>query len=82
MFNKRIVCRYCFKGNAIKKHGTAPSGYQRYLCGHCKRTFQGEYIYNAYKSPEELEKKKEYLNKERLSLLKSLSNIDKPGMVN
>ncbi|WP_260676936.1 IS1/IS1595 family N-terminal zinc-binding domain-containing protein [Limnobaculum zhutongyuii] len=44
MFNKRVVCRYCFKGNAVKKHGTAPSGYQRYLCGHCKRTFQGEYL--------------------------------------
>ncbi|MBK5071778.1 IS1 family transposase [Budviciaceae bacterium CWB-B4] len=54
MFKRRIYCRYCSRSNAIKKHGTAPSGYQRYLCGHCQKTFQENYIYQAYKTPDEV----------------------------
>ncbi|WP_456085658.1 IS1/IS1595 family N-terminal zinc-binding domain-containing protein [Limnobaculum allomyrinae] len=53
MFNERISCRYCCRTNAIKKHGTAPSGAPRYLCAHCQRTFQKKYIYQAYKDSDE-----------------------------
>lgn len=53
MFKRRVCCRYCSRTNAVKKHGTAPSGYQRYRCGHCQKTFQINYIYQAYKTSDE-----------------------------
>ncbi|SQI36573.1 Transposase and inactivated derivatives [Leminorella richardii] len=49
MFNKKIPCRYCTRTHTVKKHGTARSGYQRYWCNHCRRTFQMKYIYSAYR---------------------------------
>lgn len=48
MFRKKVDCRYCNQSVNIRKHGTARSGYQRYYCGLCQRTFQIKYIYNAY----------------------------------
>lgn len=53
MFKQKVPCRHCHRTDAIKKHGTARSGYQRYLCGACGRTFQVKYIYQAYKLNEE-----------------------------
>ncbi len=50
MFRKKVDCRYCNQNDLIRKHGTGRTGYQRYYCGHCQRTFQIKYIYNAYYS--------------------------------
>ncbi|SQI40957.1 Transposase and inactivated derivatives [Leminorella richardii] len=52
MFNKRIDCRYCQQTEFVKKHGVARSGYQRYYCSSCRRTFQAKYIYTINKKEE------------------------------
>ncbi|SQI44043.1 Transposase and inactivated derivatives [Leminorella richardii] len=49
MLKEKVPCRYCHQADSVKKHGTARSGYQRYLCNTCGRTFQIKYIYHAYK---------------------------------
>ncbi|SQI43516.1 Transposase and inactivated derivatives [Leminorella richardii] len=45
MFNKKILCRHCGSCEGIIKHGSGKSGYQRYRCLSCRRTFQAKYIY-------------------------------------
>ncbi|WP_415270857.1 transposase-like zinc-binding domain-containing protein [Leminorella richardii] len=49
MFKFNVICRYCSKNDAIKKYGVSYSGRQRYLCGHCNRTFQLVYA-SEYKN--------------------------------
>ena len=53
MFREKVPCRYCHQTGTVKKHGTARSGHQRYMCSSCNRTFQVKYIYHAYKLNEE-----------------------------
>ncbi len=48
MFRKKVDCRYCNQNDFVRKHGTGCTGYQRYYCTYCQRTFQIKYIYNAY----------------------------------
>ncbi|GKX53966.1 hypothetical protein SOASR030_00780 [Leminorella grimontii] len=55
MFTGKPLCRFCLQANKVRKHGTARSGHQRYLCTECRRTFQLKYIYQAYKHYEEKE---------------------------
>ncbi|SQI36590.1 Transposase and inactivated derivatives [Leminorella richardii] len=47
MFKVKVQppCRHCQQTQHVKRHGTARSGYQRYYCQSCKRTFQIKYIY-------------------------------------
>ena len=38
-------CRFCGSTDAVRRHGRAKSGLQRYRCTLCSRTFQVRYIY-------------------------------------
>lgn len=49
MFNQKVECKYCHRTEGVKRHGTGHSGYQRYRCLLCKRTFQSKYVYIIYK---------------------------------
>ena len=49
MHVNQVLCRYCKKSGAIRKHGKARSGYPRYFCNDCNRAFQLNFIYKAYK---------------------------------
>ncbi|PHM72750.1 transposase [Xenorhabdus kozodoii] len=44
------ICRFCQQTEFVKKHGKGDAGHQRYRCFSCKRTFQLEYVYRAYKA--------------------------------
>ena len=43
-----IVCRYC-EGDDLSKNGKSENRTQRYFCKSCRRTFQLNYSYNAWK---------------------------------
>lgn len=43
-----IRCRYC-NSDDLSKNGKSENGTQRYRCKSCKRTFQLDYSYNAWK---------------------------------
>ncbi len=49
MHINQVLCRYCQKSGAIRKHGQARSGYPRYFFTDCNRAFQLNFIYKAYK---------------------------------
>lgn len=49
MVIKNVPCCYCLQTHSVRKYGKAKSGYQRYMCKHCQRTFQLRYVYSAYK---------------------------------
>lgn len=44
-----VKCRYCQQTQPVRKHGTSRSGFPRYYCQLCRRTFQINYRYNAHK---------------------------------
>ncbi|WP_425559367.1 IS1/IS1595 family N-terminal zinc-binding domain-containing protein [Kistimonas scapharcae] len=44
-----VVCPHCRSIDGVVKNGKADSGLQRYLCRHCKRSFQLDFIHNAKK---------------------------------
>lgn len=46
--HQEIQCPYC-KGNDLQKNGKSVSGAQRWFCKGCKKYFQLDYRYNAYK---------------------------------
>lgn len=48
MFNKKVECKYCHRSHGVRKHGTGHSGYQRYRCVFCRKTFQIKYVYMVY----------------------------------
>ena len=43
-----LHCRYCH-GDDLVKNGHAENGTQRYRCNTCRRSFQLDYRYNAWK---------------------------------
>ena len=43
-----INCRYC-ESDDLVKNGHSENGTQRYWCNSCKRSFQTQYSYNAWK---------------------------------
>jgi transposase len=43
-----IHCRYCHSDDLVK-NGHAPTGTHRYRCNACRRSFQLDYRYNAWK---------------------------------
>lgn len=47
MRDNQPVCHLCGQFNCVRKHGFARSGFQRYYCTSCKRTFQINYIYQG-----------------------------------
>ncbi|WP_438358076.1 IS1/IS1595 family N-terminal zinc-binding domain-containing protein [Budvicia aquatica] len=49
LHTKQPSCPHCDKNTHVRKHGTSRCGFQRYLCSDCRRTFQGKYIYLAYR---------------------------------
>lgn len=42
-----VKCPFCERPDAVKKHGLDNTGYQRYRCQSCRRTFQPDYAYRA-----------------------------------
>ncbi len=49
MSKNQVLCRFCKKSETIRKHGKGRSGYPRYFCTTCNKTFQLDFIYKAYK---------------------------------
>lgn len=49
VFQLKIKCRYCGQSEGVRMHGKGRTGYKRYRCTFCNKTFQAKYIYNAYK---------------------------------
>lgn len=47
MVKINVVCRWCGQEELVVKNGRSRAGHQRYLCGHCHRTFQLGYSYTA-----------------------------------
>ena len=45
---EEVHCPYC-KGDQLQKNGKNINGRQRWHCKLCKKYFQREYSYNAYK---------------------------------
>jgi len=44
----QIKCRYCTSENLVK-NGHSETGLQRFRCNMCKKSFQLDYEYNAWK---------------------------------
>ena len=44
-----VNCRFCQQAESVRKHGLGTTGFQRSRCLDCKRTFQLNYAYEAYK---------------------------------
>ena len=44
-----VACRFCEQTKPVKKHGTGLTGHQRFRCLDCKRTFQLDYAYEAWR---------------------------------
>lgn len=53
----KIICRHCGSDDLVK-NGHSENGTQRYRCNHCRKSFQTEYNYNAWKpgTKEQIEK--------------------------
>ncbi|MDC9598334.1 IS1-like element transposase [Xenorhabdus anantnagensis] len=45
-----VVCRYCGQTKPVPKHGTGKTGFPRYYCKNCQKTFQLNYRYNGHES--------------------------------
>ena len=45
----QVNCRFCNQTESVRKHGFGNAGFQRFRCLHCKRSFQLDYGYEAYK---------------------------------
>jgi transposase-like protein len=43
----KVSCRFCKNTDSVRKHSMGSTGYQRYRCLDCKRTFQLNYVYKA-----------------------------------
>lgn len=56
LFQPKVKCRYCNNTEYVKRHGKGRSGYQRYRCLACQKTFQDKYIYNVYTQNDDTEK--------------------------
>lgn len=48
MATVEVKCRFCSQTDPVKKHGTSPSGVQRYRCHECNRSFMLNYRYKAW----------------------------------
>ncbi len=46
--SKQIFCPHCQSGDLIK-NGHSENGTQRFRCNVCKKSFQTDYSYNAWK---------------------------------
>ncbi|GAD74070.1 putative transposase [Vibrio azureus NBRC 104587] len=45
----QVNCRFCNQSEPVRKHGIGAAGFQRFRCLDCKRSFQLDYAYEAYK---------------------------------
>ena len=45
----QVNCRFCYQTESVRKHGIGAAGFQRFRCLDCKRSFQLDYAYEAYK---------------------------------
>ena len=45
----QVNCRFCNQSEPVRKHGIGAAGFQRFRCLDCKRSFQFDYAYEAYK---------------------------------
>ncbi len=49
MATLEVPCRYCYQTKSIRKHGTGANKAQHYRCLDCRKAFQLDYAYNAYR---------------------------------
>lgn len=45
----QVQCRFCHKTEPVRKHGKGHSGYSRFRCIECRKSFQLDYVYEARK---------------------------------
>ena len=57
----KIICRHCGSDDLVK-NGHSENATQRYRCSHCKKSFQTEYSYNAWKPGVKEQIEKQTLN--------------------
>ncbi|MGR5377210.1 IS1 family transposase [Vibrio harveyi] len=49
MFLTLAICRFCNKTEPVRKQGNGHSGFPRFRCIECRKSFQLDYVYEAYK---------------------------------
>lgn len=45
----QVQCRFCHKTEPVRKHGKGHSGFPRFRCMECRKSFQLDYVYEARK---------------------------------
>ena len=45
----QVNCRFCHQSEFVRKHGFGSAGFQHFRCLNCKRSFQLNYSYEAYR---------------------------------
>ena len=45
----QVNCRFFNQSEPVRKHGIGAADFQRFRCLDCKRSFQFDYAYEAYK---------------------------------
>ena len=45
----QVNCRFCNQTESVQKQGIGAAGFQRFRCLDCKRSFQLDQAYEAYK---------------------------------
>ncbi|HHP0494763.1 IS1 family transposase [Vibrio harveyi] len=45
----QVQCRFCNKTEPVRKHGKGHSGFSRFRCIECRKSFQLDYVYEARK---------------------------------
>ncbi|MEI8671034.1 IS1 family transposase [Vibrio sp. SA48] len=45
----QVQCRFCNKTEPVRKHGKGHSGFPRFRCLDCRKSFQLDYVYEARK---------------------------------
>ncbi|WP_144413140.1 IS1 family transposase [Pragia fontium] len=60
MNNSFPICHHCNHATQVKKHGKSRTGFQRYYCLVCRKTFQTRYVYKG--NEDKIEKQIERLS--------------------
>ncbi|MBZ5866560.1 IS1 family transposase, partial [Escherichia coli] len=48
MASVSISCPSCSATDGVVRNGKSTAGHQRYLCSHCRKTWQLQFTYTAY----------------------------------
>ncbi|MDR0807330.1 MAG: hypothetical protein LBN41_11445 [Enterobacteriaceae bacterium] len=67
LYRQPPECKFCAKRVGVRKHGKSRTNLQRYLCTSCGKTFQIDYIYQAYQIEMKQKIKQLYLKGESIT---------------